>query len=89
MRCKPKQFTINDELSLIMPTKKPVTFAINWNACIHCGACVAVCPLPAGFISPFDTIAVNETCSIACMACDKICPVTAITAHPVTPALSE
>ncbi|HQU73901.1 MAG TPA: 4Fe-4S binding protein [Calditrichia bacterium] len=65
-----------------MPKKEPLTFAINWNACIHCGACVAVCPLEAGFISPFDTIAVGETCHIACMACEKICPVSAIIPQP-------
>ena len=57
---------------------QPVIFDIGWNACIHCGACVAVCPLE-GFISPFDTIAVNTECPVACMACEKICPVETIT----------
>ena len=58
--------------------KAAVTFEIDWNACIKCGACVAVCPLEAGFISAFDTIAVNEPCEVVCMACEKVCPVTAI-----------
>ncbi len=53
----------------------PVVFSIGWNACINCGACVAVCPQPAGFVSEFDTIAVGEVCDIACMACEDICPV--------------
>lgn len=57
----------------------PVIFNLNWNACINCGACVAVCPQPAGFISKFDTIAINEVCDIACMACEDICPVFTIT----------
>lgn len=57
---------------------EPVIFLINWNSCIRCGACVAVCPHPPGFITPFDTIAVDEPCDIACMRCEAICPVTAI-----------
>jgi len=61
-----------------MGRKQPVTFEIGWNACIHCGACVAVCPQPASFISKFDTIAVNTPCDIACMACEIICPVLTI-----------
>jgi len=56
-----------------------VIFKIGWNACIHCGACVAVCPQKAGFITSFDTIAVDTPCDIACMACEVICPVTTIT----------
>lgn len=63
----------------------PVIFDVEWNACIKCGACVAVCPQEAGFISPFDTIAVDEECSIACMLCERICPVTAITHRPADP----
>jgi NAD-dependent dihydropyrimidine dehydrogenase PreA subunit len=60
-------------------TKDPVIFQIGWNACINCGACVAVCPHDAGFISSFDTIAVNTPCAIACMVCEDICPVSTIT----------
>lgn len=62
-----------------MARKEPVVFFIGWNACINCGACVAVCPQEAGFISAFDTIAVNTPCDIVCMACEKICPVSTIT----------
>jgi len=58
--------------------KTPVIFHIGWNACIHCGACVAVCPQKPGFISSFDTIAVNTPCDIACMICEDICPVSTI-----------
>lgn len=65
-----------------MSKKQPVIFSIGWNACIRCGACVAVCPQPAGFISDFDTIAVGRPCDIACMACEDICPVTTIAHHP-------
>ncbi len=64
-----------------MPKPTPVLFDVNWNACIRCGACVAVCPHPPGFVSPFDTIAVHTPCTIACMVCERICPVTAITSQ--------
>lgn len=61
-----------------MPKRTPIIFHIDWNACIRCAACIAVCPQDPGFVSAFDTIAVDEPCGIACMACEEICPVTAI-----------
>ncbi len=65
---------------------KAVLFNIGWNACINCGACVAVCPQPdeAKFISPFDTIAVDKICNIACMACEKICPVSTVSSSLIS-----
>ncbi len=59
-----------------------ISFRIDWQACIRCGACVAVCPLQAGFITPFDTIAVERPCGVACLACENICPVSAIRHYP-------
>ena len=56
----------------------PVVFAIDWHDCIQCGACIAVCPQDADFVSPFDTIAIDRPCDIACMVCEAICPVTVI-----------
>lgn len=67
-----------------MPKWTPLIFYVDWNACIRCGACVAVCPQEAGFTTPFDTIAVDIPCDIACMACEKVCPVTAITYRRTT-----
>ncbi|NRB65172.1 MAG: 4Fe-4S binding protein [Saprospiraceae bacterium] len=61
-----------------MSERSPVLFNIGWNACINCGACVAICPQPEPFISPFDTISVDRPCDIACMLCESICPVTTI-----------
>ena len=66
-----------------MPKRTAVIFDIDWNACIKCGACIAVCPQDAGFITAFDTIAVDEPCDIVCMACEEICPVTAISSRKV------
>ena len=62
-----------------MQNRQAVVFDIGWNACIKCGACVAVCSQEAGFISPFDTIAVHTPCEIACMFCEVVCPVSTIT----------
>lgn len=62
-----------------MSKLQPVIFDIGWNACINCGACVAICPQEAGFISPFDTIAVDRPCDIACLLCESICPTDTIT----------
>ena len=62
-----------------MSKPQSVLFDIGWNACINCGACVAICPQEAGFVSPFDTIAVDRPCDIACLLCEKICPVDTIT----------
>jgi len=67
-----------------MPKWSPLIFYVDWNACIRCGACVAVCPQEAGFTTPFDTIAVDIPCDIACMACEKVCPVSAITYRNAT-----
>jgi ferredoxin len=61
-----------------MHTKELVVFSIGWNACIKCGACIAVCPQGPDFISHFDTIAVNTPCDIACMHCEEVCPVSTI-----------
>jgi formate hydrogenlyase subunit 6/NADH:ubiquinone oxidoreductase subunit I len=58
--------------------REPVHFSINWNACIQCGVCVAICPQEESFISDFDTIAIDRACTIACMICEDICPVSAI-----------
>ena len=69
-----------------MAAPTPVLFSVDWNACIRCGACVAVCPQEAGFVSPFDTIAEAVPCAIACMLCEDLCPVTAIAHRPATPA---
>ena len=67
-----------------MPELIPVSFAVDWNACIRCAACIAVCPQPSGFTTSFDTIAVDEPCHIVCMACEDICPVTAINHETLT-----
>ncbi|MFQ5577432.1 MAG: 4Fe-4S binding protein [Anaerolineae bacterium] len=61
-----------------MPPAPPLIFAIDWNACIQCGACVAVCPQPAGFTSPFNTVPFDRPCRIGCLDCETVCPVSAV-----------
>ncbi|MEM1217907.1 MAG: 4Fe-4S binding protein [Bacteroidota bacterium] len=71
-----------------MGKREPVLFQIGWNACIQCGACIAICPQKESFVSAFDTIAVDRPCDIACMKCEDICPVTTITHIPVPSAVT-
>lgn len=61
--------------------KPPVIFDIDWHGCIRCGACVAVCPHPETFTTPFDTIAVSVPCVVACMLCERVCPLTVISSR--------
>lgn len=62
--------------------KQLVRFVIDWQSCLRCGACIAVCPQPDDFTTPLDTIAVDAPCAIACLRCERICPVSAITQRP-------
>ncbi len=63
--------------------QQPVTFDVIWPACIHCGACVAVCLQGEPFILPFDTIAVAILCAIAGMRCVAVCPTSAVAPQPL------
>lgn len=58
--------------------KRALRFVVDWQSCIRCGACIAVCPHPEEFTTAFDTIAVDTPCVIACLRCEQICPVAAI-----------
>ncbi len=52
------------------------TIAVNYDLCHYCGACVAVCPPDALYLT--DTrLEVKDTCT-GCERCAKICPMHAL-----------
>jgi ferredoxin len=56
--------------------KLPNSVAVNRDLCHYCGACVAVCPPDALFLT--DTwLEVKDTCT-GCERCVNICPVRAL-----------
>jgi len=52
------------------------TIAVNYDLCHYCGACVAVCPPDALFLTD-SRLEVKDTCT-SCERCVKICPVLAL-----------
>jgi ferredoxin len=58
---------------------KPVkTLTVNHDLCHYCGACVAVCPADALFLT--DThLEVKDACT-GCERCMKVCPAHALSA---------
>lgn len=56
---------------------------VNWDKCVQCGACVAICPTEALYIKDRNTMEVAfepEKC-IACELCIRPCPPRAIEVH--------
>jgi ferredoxin len=53
---------------------------IAWDEerCIHCGACISVCPLGVFKFTPSWNICLDETKCIRCEACIKACPLDAL-----------
>jgi ferredoxin len=57
-------------------SKPRKTIAVNYDLCHCCGACVAVCPADALFLT--DTrLEVKDACT-GCERCAKICPMRAL-----------
>jgi ferredoxin len=46
----------------------------NEEACVHCGACIAVCPSDAFTIGPDDRIQFDATRCVGCGLCVPACP---------------
>ena len=54
-----------------------MTYVINRDACIGCGACAAVCPMCA--VGEADDASVIDAAKcIGCGACANLCPVGAV-----------
>lgn len=54
---------------------------VDNNICLHCGACVGVCPTNSIFLFGTSTIAFLASCT-ECVLCTTVCPVGAIDADP-------
>ncbi len=50
---------------------------VDNNVCLHCGACVGICPPNALFLHETQTIEFLDNCT-ACGLCVWVCPVGAI-----------
>ena len=53
---------------------------ITWNEerCIHCGACISVCPTRAFTFNPSWNINLEEEKCVRCEVCVKACPLSAL-----------
>jgi len=72
---------LKDQGVAIQPLSKDIV--VNWETCVQCGACVALCPTGALYVKNRQTMEVafdSEKC-IACELCIKPCPPRAISAR--------
>lgn len=72
---------LKDQGISIQPLSKDIK--VNWDKCVQCGACVAICPTDALYIKDRKTMEVAfdpEKC-IACELCIRPCPPRAIEVH--------
>jgi len=56
---------------------------VNWDKCVQCGACVAICPTGALYVKDRKTmeVAFDADKCIACELCIRPCPPRAIEVH--------
>ena len=72
---------LKDEGVKVEPLSKDIR--VNWDKCVQCGACVAICPTGALYIKDRRTMEVafdSDKC-IACELCIRPCPPRAIEVH--------
>ncbi|MFA5113776.1 MAG: NIL domain-containing protein [Candidatus Margulisiibacteriota bacterium] len=65
----------------VAPLSKDIR--VNWDECVQCGACVAICPTGALYVKDRQTMEVGfdpDKC-IACELCIRPCPPRAIEVH--------
>ncbi|AAB90058.1 iron-sulfur cluster binding protein [Archaeoglobus fulgidus DSM 4304] len=46
--------------------------------CVHCGACVSICPTEAIYINGDKRVAINTEKCVHCGSCVKVCPTRAL-----------
>ncbi len=59
------------------------TVSVEVDGCIHCGACISVCPVRAIRMTPSFEVSFDRDKCIACKVCVSVCPVKAIKAPPI------
>ncbi|MBI4361655.1 MAG: 4Fe-4S binding protein [Euryarchaeota archaeon] len=57
---------------------------VDNNVCLHCGACIGICPPNAMFLYETSTIVFLPHCT-ECGLCAQVCPVGAIDGTPGEP----
>ncbi len=57
---------------------------VDNNVCLHCGACIGICPPNAMFLHETSTIVFLPHCT-ECGLCAVVCPVGAIDGSPGAP----
>lgn len=72
---------LKDQGVKVEPLSKDIK--VNWDKCVQCGACVAICPTGALYVKDRQTMEVafdSDKC-IACELCIRPCPPRAIEVH--------
>ena len=70
-------------LCKIRATETETSFKLQFLHCIHCGACVSVCP--SGCLSVRDDLVLADaSLCIGCRACEDACPMDVISFSPDT-----
>ena len=59
------------------------TVSVEVDGCIHCGACISVCPVGAIRMTRSFEVAFDKDRCISCKVCVPVCPVGAIKAPPI------
>ncbi len=67
---------LKDQGVIVRELKESVSVKVD--GCIHCGACVSVCPVKAIHVTPdWDVVFDSDKC-ISCRVCIPVCPVGAV-----------
>ena len=54
------------------------TIKVDWDSCVHCGACVSLCPTKALYLKEDASLGLDEEKCVLCEVCVPACPVRAL-----------
>jgi len=57
--------------------------SVQVDGCVHCGACISVCPVKAISMTPDYQVVFDRERCISCLVCVPVCPVKAIQPPPI------